>query len=212
MNVLDNLTSPSTPPAQPSPDSTPAQVDSASVPPAADPNEVVQNFPFLKELQTGKISGVVVPPGWSNPATKVISPDLLNTLGLVLYHPVNPSSGQLGIFNPKIEKVDNIRKLDKKGELLQHFPSMETFVPSIASATSTPTPDAGTQAAPNAPVTPGPSQGRVDVAPMPTAAPNAPSPQLQKARAQNLAVNQAPSARTVPGGGTILNSLLKRAV
>src|SRR6266850_159288 len=170
MNVLDNLSSPSTPPAQPSPDSTPAQVDQASVPPAADPAEVIRQFPFLAELQSGKISGVVIPPGWKNESTKVLSPPLLNSLGIVIYHPENPSSGQLGLFNPKIEKIDTIRKLDKKGELLNHFPSMETFVPSTASATSTPTPDAGTQAAPNAPVTPGPSQGRVDVAPMPTAA------------------------------------------
>ncbi len=215
-SILDNLTNApgavanaASAPAPDAPNATPgAQVDAGQVPPAADPSAVVQAFPFLSEIQSGKLPGVVVPPGWGNPSTKVISPQVLGSLGLIFYHPVNPSSGQLAIFNPKTVKKAEIQKLDKEGSLLSKFPSMESFVPSISSNP----PDAGAPAPAAAPQAPGPSEGKVPVVPVATAAPSAPNPALARAQAANVAPNQAPSARQVPGGGTILNSLLKRAV
>lgn len=186
-----------------------AQVDTQAVPPAADPKDVLAAYPFLGEIASAKIPGVFIPKGWSNPATKIITPQVINSLGLVFSKSKDPSIA-LAIVNPKAIKRSEFDKLDKEKKLDDHFPSIATFVPSVSGAAASPAADAET--ASSDAQKPGPSEGPVDVTPMPAGGLGANAQdQIAKARTANLA-QQLPSNRQVPGGGTVLNGLLKRAV
>lgn len=196
--------------APPTPAPAGAQVDSSSVPPAVDPAEVATQYPFLGAIATGKIPGVVVPKDWRAPATKVITPQVMGALGLVFSKPEDPSLA-LAIVNPKKVTRKEFDKLDKEGKLDNHFPSIAEFVPSTGDAM---TPAANAPVAQAEPGTGAPSQGQVPIVPAPVGpglGANA-QDQIAKARAQNLTLNQVPSARQVPGGGSVLNGLIKRAV
>lgn len=203
MSVINSLL----PPA-PTPAAQGAQVDPQSVPPQADASDVLKAYPFLGEIASAKIPGVFIPKGWTNPATKVITPQIINSLGLVFSKAKDPAIA-LAIVNPKAIKKSEFEKLDREKKLDNHFPSIAEFVPSTGDASATPQiADAQAPAA-----EPGPSQGPVPVSQAPVGPGMGADAQdaVAKARTANLA-QQVPSNRQVPGGGSILNSLLKRAV
>lgn len=203
MAILDSLVDSGSAPSE----APGAQITPEPAPTQADPSAVVEQYPFLGALATGKVPGVVFPQGWKNPQTKVITPEIVQKLGLVFYKPTKDSAIQLGLFNPGKVDRKQVEKLDKEGKLSTAFPSINNFVPSVSD-----TPASGESAVPeSSEASPsGPSSG-----PVPTMVGPGPNPAAQvaaaKARLNNLQA-PVPSQRSLPGGGIILNSLLKRAV
>ncbi len=210
--ILNSLVPPSAAPADSAAPAEGAQLTPPDAAPATDPAAVVQAFPFLGALSSGKVKGVVFPTDWKNPATKVVTPDVVQNLGLVFYKPTNPKNNLvLGIFNPKKTTPEEVAKLDKEGKLGGKFPSISNFVPSTAGQ------DTGDASAPGpagvAPVDaapPGPSTSPIPVQTGPPA-PAGVQDRAAQARLQSLGTS-LPSQHAVPGGGAILNSLIKRAV
>lgn len=185
----------------------------SQIPPSADPAQVVQAYPFLAELASGKLPGLVIPKGWTNPATKVISPQVLGSLGIVFSQPRHDKDVVLALVNPKKIKRSEFDKLDKEGKLDKTFPSIAEFVPSVgASAPAVGSPDPNAPAASGSVATSEPSTG-----PVPTVqAPVGPgmgadaNDQLAKQRLRTFAP-QSPSDRPLAGQGSVINSLIKRA-
>lgn len=164
----------------------------------------------LKAVASGELPGVAIPKNAPKIASPLTGQDVLS-LGLGFYKPKDDDLAAV-LFNPKKVPVSTLQALDKKGSLDKAFPSITSFLdgeegkaPATKDSpinnlnlTGSPAPaDAG---AATVPVLPRPTFGA------------AAQKTLATKRTNLIAGNVAPSARPIPGGGSVLNGLLQQPV
>jgi hypothetical protein len=208
MNALNQL------PGAPAPAPAPAPV---AAPQAAPPTL----NPVIVGLASGKIPGLNIPHGYDNPeAAALLKPAL--AVGLKLFKPVHDKSVQVSVVNPKTVNAEALKVADHHGTLDKLFPSITEFFPHVdAKAQSkAPTNNAPAMAAQSPPTT------AAAPAPQPAAKPangpsNNPVPVMPKQskhlasltndRVKNIQPG-TPTSRPIPGGGNVLNGLLKPVI
>lgn len=218
MSILNNLPT-GAPAGAPAPQ-VPAQPVAA--PQAAPPPTL---HPLIVGLATGKIPGLNIPHGYENPeAESLLKPAL--AVGLKLFKPVHDKSIQVSVVNPKTVNPEALRNADHHNTLQKMFPSITSFFPhqakqdkSAKAAGKPPTSPAGnTQSPPpvaGAPA-PNPTTGVPANSPSTTPVPVLPKPTRTTAALTNDRVKNlnpgTPTSRPIPGGGLVLNGLLKQVV
>lgn len=146
--------------------------------------------PLLAQLSAGEVPGINVPKDAQMPPDlTTITPDQIQQAGLAVYKP-HDSSLMLTVFNPQVVEPEAVRSADAEGKLATLFPSVLDFSQNAGAAE--PQQAASEPETAQVPVLPRPASG---------ASLSQPAPQTAK----------TPSARAVPGGGVLLNSLLSRA-
>jgi hypothetical protein len=167
----------------------PSQANGTAAPaPAAQSDQL---HPLLADLVAGKIPGVSIPKGFKNSQAEALVPsvDSILKLGLKLFKPKVDQSVVIAVVNPDVVDPKALQEADEAGRVSDLLPSVTDFFPHE-----------------DQPATPAnaPSNSPVSILPSPKT-----SPAVSRIRASNAAP-QTPSDRMIPGGGTILNGLLKR--
>lgn len=205
----------------------PAQVEpSAPAPQAAAPaapqakagipDEILQ-IPAMQALFSGAPPAVSAPikEFMATPIAKTISQnaDSLMKAGIGFYSSL---SGDLGvIFNQFYIHPEDLKNADKAGKLLQLAPPFDSVDHEIAKSGKN-NPVLSAQGVPNGPKAPSPMappQSAASVPQTPTVAPasNGIQKQIMGVRAKNVA-QQPPTGGPAPGGGQILNQILRPVV
>ena len=183
----------------------------------------------LKAVATGQMPGVLVP----DSAPKINSPLTaadLTTLGLGLYRP--HTKGLVGVvFNPKQVPLATLQTLDKKGRLEKAFPPITKFLngkgakgsnavkTNPGAGVEAPAANASASGVPDAQITdtnltgtPQPTHPQlVPVLPRPAFSADA-QKKVALTRQNLINGNTAPSARPIPGAGSLLNGLTQSVV
>jgi hypothetical protein len=182
---------------------------------------VAEKFPLLHELVVGDVKGVYAPKDLqpSPELAALTGPKMIKTLGLGVYRPKDPDVKAV-LFNPNKISIKQLQEADKEDRLTKILVPVTKFLSGDSKAA---------QGAPGAPaaVGDGPVGGLAGQNTPPAAATSSPSPEpvgvlpkptfgadAQKMAAEMRAKNFAPAGPTagpIPGGGNILNGLLKRA-
>lgn len=171
-------------------------------------------FPVVHALVAGDIKGVYAPKGLkaSEELAVQTNPVLIKHLGLGVYRPKDKDV-QAVLYNPNKISLEQLQKADKEDKLTSILQPVTKFLGQNPGGPSSigdgPTGGlTGNQTSQDQP-TNAPSSEPVQVMPRPTFGAEA-----QRMAAEMRSKNFAPAAPTagpVPGGGTILNGLLKRA-
>jgi len=188
-------------------------------PPAAAPQggqmqSVEEKFPLLHDLVAGDVPGVYAPKGFkpSPELAAMTNMKMIKTLGLGIYRPKDQEVAAV-MFNPAKISLKDVQEADKANELTKIFPSVAKYADGApegpAGVGDGPTGGLiGNQTTQDQPAA-GPSPEATQVMPRPTFGAEA-----QRMAAEMRTKNFAPAAPTagpIPGGGNILNGLLKRA-
>lgn len=159
--------------------------------PEFDPTTLPGVGPALAETSAGNVAGY-----WAPRAALVGSPTLeplrknsralVSKLGLSIFA---GTGDKIVIYNPSVLKPDEVKQIDKHGALEQVFQPLPL--------------DGGGAAEP------APAPAAAQAAPAPVAPPS-PAAGASNARRITQTKPQEPAKMAIPGGGSILNGLLKR--
>lgn len=176
----------------------PQNVNDAQLPePTAEPEgklspDQLAQVPEIAQVLQGAPPAIKAAPGTVNPLTELVKDNmdvLTQKMPLGLY---KQQSGWVVLFNTKLIPADKLPELDQSGELDKlAVPIGGAPAEQAAPAESAP------QQTPQFSLTP----------PAPTGV----QEQLNQARLNNMKT-KTPTTRAIPGGGTILDSLGKRAI
>jgi hypothetical protein len=173
-------------------------LDGIAADPAAPPSDNPSERPLLvlRAIASGQIPGVTVPSDAPSIPSD-LTPDDIAGAGVGLYKPQSEGFAVV-LFNESKVALPDLQRMDAAGTLAEALPSITSFL-----APPAPGDDAG-------PVAAAEDAAKVPVMPRPGMSGDA-QRQVADARMDNLTPVE-PSKRAIPGGGTILNGLLKRAV
>jgi hypothetical protein len=180
--------------------------------------QLVQKFPVLQDLTSGKVDGVYALKGFQPPPAmaEATNPQVVDSLGLGIYRPHDPEVAAV-LFNPKKISVAQLQKADKADELEKVLKPITQYFDHTAPAAATGQAQTAPMAAVGTPTT-------NDANPAPNAPSEAPVPVMPRstfsADAQRMAAQMrlknlqpvAPTAGPVAAGGQILNGILKPVV
>lgn len=170
---------------------------------APDANEAaLEKFPWVAMTLSGDLPGWTIPTGYKH-AGPGLDPKQLQAMGLGFYRPSTDETTELAIFNPNAIEEADLKRLDAAGELSKALPPVTALQSAISGSQGSPEASAAPAEGNQAPVAP----AMVPVIPKNAAV----DQKTAQARVSNITPT-VPSERTIPGGGTILNSLIKRAV
>lgn len=185
---------------------------------------VADNFPVVHALIKGGIKGVYAPADLqpSDELALQTNPVLIKHLGLGVYRPKDPDVKAV-LFNPAKISLQELQKADKDDKLTKILKPITKFLGGASASASRGQGAAGGpepigdgpaggltgQNTPAAGTAPAPSPSPVSVMPKPTFGADA-QKMAAEMRSKNFAP-QGPTAGPLPGGGNILNGLLKRA-
>lgn len=171
----------------------------APEPAAAGGNEQL----IVRGIASGQLPGAYIPE--SAPKSEAnVSPEDLSAQGVSLYRPQTPGIAAV-MFNSEVVPIEKIKELDASGTLTKTFPSV-TDLMAGPSAEAGATPEAPAEAA-----EPAQQPSAVPVLPRPTFG-GAAARKVSTARLAALGGGVEPSKRLIPGGGSVLNGLVQRAV
>ncbi len=208
MALIDEIVPKGSAPAASAPSPTPAPAPEAAPAPESDadpviPDEVLR-IPAFGALLQGAPPAVRVPVGVESPEVEVITRnrDALVNAGFGIYRTKDNSEGVF--FNTQFISPEEIQLADQKGKLDEIAPPIDELKNFFDAELS----KEGAAPAPGGPATP------PTAAPATSMTPPA-APQAQKAiansRLKNVALG-APTSGPAPGGGRLLNSILKPTV
>lgn len=176
-----------------------AATPAAQAPQGAQVQSVAEKFPLLHDLVAGDVPGVYAPKGFqpTPELAAMTNMKMIKTLNLGVYRPKDQEVAAV-MFNPLKISIKDLQEADKNNELTKILPPITKYLH---------------QQGPTG-VSEGPTGGLIgnqttQVMPRPTFGADAQKMAAQM-RSKNFAP-QGPTAGPIPGGGVILNSLLKRA-
>jgi hypothetical protein len=179
---------------------------------------IVQKFPLLQDLTSGKVPGVYAPKGFQPPPqmAEATNPQVVQSLGLSIYRPHDNEVAAV-LFNPKKISLQDLQKADKADkleEVLKPITQYFDHTPSSAGtgqAQTAPMNAAGTPTTNDAnPAPNAPTESPVPVMPKPTFTADA-QRQAAAMRLKNLQP-VAPTGGPVAGGGQVINGILRPVV
>jgi hypothetical protein len=194
MNMLDSLVA----------DSAPSMPQTA--PQEGDSNPLSE-YPGLAKIASGEVPGAYIPAD-VEPRESNITPDALQSAGLLFYKPKTPNVLAV-LFNPEVLPAKKLKELDLGGQLTEALPPI-TQLMGAGDAAETPSTSYQSVEAPETSVQAPSAPETVPVLPAPTFGVDA-QRQAARTRLQTLA-GQEPSKRPIPGGGQVLNGLLRQVV
>lgn len=155
----------------------------------------LSTLPPVQAVLAGQPPAVYVPAvelSQQSPVVQTLAANMegLAELGLSIYR----ATDKVVLFNPELVGEDQLRQADESGQL----ESLASPLESLMGGEGSPAPQTPAGA-------PTPTPGAATITPRTQA-------KLAGTRLQHLIDDDKPSERKIPGGGKILNSLLKRAV
>jgi hypothetical protein len=158
---------------------------------------------LFRAIANGQIPGAYVAAGSTGGIDNPPPREAITGMGIEFFKPKVSTDVMAVLYNPKALNVKELTRLDETGKLTEVFPNAASIVGSPASASEDQTNPDGS-VAPSVPEMPQqvPIQPRQAAGGDPMAA-------------QRLAVlnsGGSPSKRVVPGGGAVLDGLMRRAV
>lgn len=191
---------------------TPATSPQAQQPPVTSDSNPLH--PVLEQLVSGKLAGISIPVGFKSAEVDALVPNAatLTKLGLKFFRPMVDKTVALAVVSPKFTDKALLQKADEAGKVADVFPSITDFFPHEADQTPDATAGLSDPSAMSAPQTaPAAPANAPSATPVPVVRAAAPNAALGRARVANLNAG-TPSSRPIPGGGLVLNSLLKPTV